>query len=141
MNTKKTSPFLFVILSAIGLILLGAGLYGYSLSYQLQKAISPYGQLAWELARDMGATQNLSLADSVKIWFMDNHGFVIVVGILMIAFSFALILLNARQEHIQEISPDSATCRCPKCGTLNKRGIRICSDCVGDMPIRPIFKN
>lgn len=34
MSTKKTNPFLFVILSAIGLILLGTGLYGYSLSYQ-----------------------------------------------------------------------------------------------------------
>ena len=34
-----------------------------------------------------------------------------------------------RKEHL-----DPTTWRCPKCGTLNKRGIRICSECGGDMP-------
>jgi len=143
MSTKKISPFLFVILSAIGLILLGAGLYGYSLSYQLYKALgsSQYGQLAWGLARQMGATQNLSFSDSIKLWLIDHHGFVIVVGILMIVFSFAMILLNARREQMIEMNPDSATWRCSKCGTLNKRGIRTCAECGNDMPIRSIFRN
>ena len=143
MNAKKSSPFLFVILSAIGLILLGTGLYGYSLSYQLYKAItsSPYGQLGWALARDMGLTQNLSSSDSIKLWLIDNHGFVIVVGILMIVFSFAMLLLNARREQMIEMSPDSTTWRCPTCGTLNKRGIRTCTECGSDAPSRSIFRN
>lgn len=143
MNAKKSSPFLFVILSAIGLILLGAGLYGYSLSYQLYRALgsSQYGQLAWGLARQMGARQNLSLTESIQLWLIDNHGFVIVVGILMIIFSFAMILLNARREQMIEMSPDSTTWRCPKCGTLNKRGIHICTECGSDAPSRSFFRN
>lgn len=41
-----------------------------------------------------------------------------------------------RKEHV-----DPTTWRCPKCGTLNKRGIHICSECGSDAPSRSIFRN
>lgn len=52
-----------------------------------------------------------------------------------------MLLLNARREQMIEMSPDSTTWRCPTCGTLNKRGIRTCTECGNDIPSRSIFRN
>lgn len=52
-----------------------------------------------------------------------------------------MLLLNARREQMIEMSPDSTTWRCPKCGTLNKLGVHICTECGSDAPSRSIFRN